>query len=160
VFLLFFNQDDPHILAIQKADRAGYPWRNQVALPGGHIDENDPSSVEAAYRELKEEMNISPDQVKFLGSAGHFQTINERDIEVFVGVWNEQAPIRFDSSEISRVLKIPLKSLVQTHVRKYYYGRVPGVSELKYPFEDVVIWGVTARILHYLIELIYPSFED
>ena len=36
VFLLFFNLETPRILAIQKSDTEGYPWRNQVALPGGH----------------------------------------------------------------------------------------------------------------------------
>jgi len=37
VFLLVFDLEEPHILAIQKADSEGYPWRNQVALPGGAI---------------------------------------------------------------------------------------------------------------------------
>ena len=32
VFLLLFNLAEPHILAIQKTDSEGYPWRNQVAL--------------------------------------------------------------------------------------------------------------------------------
>ena len=35
VFLLLYNLAEPHILAIQKTDTEGYPWRNQVALPGG-----------------------------------------------------------------------------------------------------------------------------
>jgi len=39
VFLLLFEPADPHLLAIQKSDNEGYPWRNQVALPGGHVDE-------------------------------------------------------------------------------------------------------------------------
>jgi hypothetical protein len=32
------------------------------------------------------------------------------------------------------------------------------MEELRYPFEDVVIWGATARMLHYLIEQLYPLF--
>ncbi len=159
VFLLMFDPEQPHILAIQKADSEGYPWRNQVALPGGHLEAKDASSLEGAFRELAEETNISRDNVEYLGSMGHFQTINHRDIEVFTGVWNTAEPVRHDPVEISRILKIPLRGLVRTHISNNFHGRIPDIDELRYPFEDVVIWGATARILHHLIELLHPQFE-
>jgi len=160
VFLLLFNREETHFLAIQKSDHDDYPWRNQVALPGGHIERNDAGPVEAAFRELEEEVNIPRNQVELIGSLGHFQTIiKPRDIEVFVGWWNGKGPIRYDSVEISRVLEIPLKKLIQTHVANGYHGRNPGVKELTYPFLDVVIWGASARILHHFIEIIYPLLE-
>ena len=76
VFLLLFDPARPSILMIQKTDSEGYPWRNQVALPGGHLDDGDASPLEGAFRELKEETEISRDRVVYLGSLGHFQTIN------------------------------------------------------------------------------------
>ena len=154
VFLLMFDLEEPYILAIQKTDSEGYPWRNQVALPGGHLDAEDASPLEGAFRELEEEMGIRRDQVEFLGSMGHFQTINHRDIEVFTGLWKAAGPVRHEPAEISRILKIPLRVLVQTHNSNNFHGRIPGIDELRYPFEDVVIWGATARILHHLIELL------
>ena len=154
VFLLMFDLEEPHILAIQKTDSEGYPWRNQVALPGGHLDAEDASPLEGAFRELEEEMGISREQVEFLGSMGHFQTINRRDIEVFTGLWKAAGPVRHDPAEISRILKIPMRALVRTHNTKNFHGRIPDIDELRYPFEDVVIWGATARILHHLIEIL------
>jgi len=154
VFLLLFDLEEPYILAIQKADSEGYPWRNQVALPGGHLDAEDASPLECAFRELEEEMGINRDQVEFLGSMGHFQTINHRDIEVFAGLWKAVGPVRHDSAEISRILKIPIRVLVETHNTNNFNGRIPNIDELRYPFEDVVIWGATARILHHFIELL------
>jgi 8-oxo-dGTP pyrophosphatase MutT (NUDIX family) len=116
VFLLLFNQPDPHILAIQKSDTEGYPWRNQVALPGGHLESTDSGPVEAVFRELEEELSIGKDQVDFIGSLGHFQTLTRpRDIEAFIGLWNGEGPVRFDAVEISRILKIPLKKLFGIH---------------------------------------------
>ena len=159
VFLLIFYLKEPYILAIQKADSEGYPWRNQVALPGGHLDAEDASPLAGAFRELEEEMSISRDQVEFLGSMGHFQTINNRDIEVFTGLWRAAEPVRHDPAEISRILKIPIRVLVQTHNTQNFHGRIPDIDELRYPFEDVVIWGATARILHHFIELFHPQFE-
>ena len=156
VFLLLFDAEDPHILAIQKTDSEGYPWRNQVALPGGHLEKEDASPLAGAFRELEEETRISRDQVEFIGSLGHYQTINGRDIEAFIGVWDATGPVRYDPSEIARMLNVPLRALVQTHRVGNFHNRIPSIDELRYPVEDVVIWGATARILHQLIELLYP----
>ena len=163
VFLLLFNPGNPHILAIQKTKSDGYPWSNQVALPGGHLDAEDSSPLEGAFRELEEEVNISRGQVQLLGSIGHFQTINHRDIEAFTGLWNGRGPLNPDPAEISRILEIPLQELVQTHIAKGFHNRIPDVQELRYPFEDVEVWGATARIMHHFIELLYPmilNIED
>jgi 8-oxo-dGTP pyrophosphatase MutT (NUDIX family) len=155
--LLLYDRPDPHILAIQKSDTEGYPWRNQVALPGGHMESTDADPVAAAFRELEEELKISKDQVDFIGSIGHFQTLTKpRDIEVFIGLWNGKGPIRWDATEIARILEIPLKTIAGIHQAKRYHDRQPDIHELEYPFEDVVIWGATAKILHHFIELIYP----
>jgi len=161
VFLLLYGEkNDRHILAIQKSDSHGYPWRNQVALPGGHVDPADSSPVQAAFRELEEELQIPPDQVDFIGSLGHFQTTNQKDIQVFVGVWNGEGPVRGDPAEIARVLEIPLIRLVDIHHHRSFHGRIPDVRELRYPLENVEIWGATARILHFFIELLYPFYQS
>jgi 8-oxo-dGTP pyrophosphatase MutT (NUDIX family) len=160
VFLLLYNRDEPYFLAIQKSDTDGYPWCNQVALPGGHIEKYDASPIDAAYREVQEEVNIPRGQIEFIGSIGHYQTINDRDIQVFVGLWNGQGPVRYESAEISRILEIPVREILQTHIANHYHDRIPDVSELTYPFQDVVIWGVTARILHHFIELIFPLMNN
>lgn len=159
VFLLLYNLENPHILAIQKTVSEGYPWSNQVALPGGHLDAEDASPLAGAFRELEEEMSINRNQVHLLGSIGHFQTINHRDIEVFTGLWNGLGPVQHDPAEIARVLEIPLQVLVRTHLIKGFHNRIPDVQELRYPFKDVEVWGATARILHNFIELLYPILE-
>jgi len=161
VFLLVYNKPDPHIMAIQKSDTEGYPWRNQVALPGGHLESQDAGPVAAAFRELQEELNISRDQVDFIGSIGHFQTLTKpKDIEAFIGRWNGKGRVRYDSTEISRILEIPLKKLMRIHQTRRYHGRRPDIRELEYPFEEVIIWGATAQIIHHFIELVFPLLEN
>ena len=161
VFLLVYNKPDPHILAIQKSDTEGYNWRNQVALPGGHLESQDAGPVAAAFRELQEELNISRDQVDFIGSIGHFQTLTKpKDIEAFIGHWNGKGSVRYDSTEISRILEIPLKKLICIHQTRRYHGRRPDIRELEYPFEEVIIWGATAQIIHHFIELVFPLLEN
>lgn len=154
VMALFMFSREPELLFIQKADREGYPWRNQMAFPGGHRDKDDPSSLETALREVSEELDIHPENVDVIGSLGHFQTINNRDIQAFAGIWNQKDRIEFDPLEIARVFKIPLDYLVRIHRGKNYHVTRPGIMELTYPYKDVVIWGVTAKILFHLLEIL------
>lgn len=149
--LVTFNPEIK-LVFIQKADVKGYPWANQMAFPGGHKDKNDVTTEQTALRELREEMDINPENVKMLGSLGHFQTINNKDIEAFVGFWNEKEDIHHDITEISRVFCIPLSYLISVHKENNYHQQPVNVLELSYPFEDVVIWGATAKILHHFIE--------
>ena len=162
VFLLIYEKNrTPHVLGILKADTPGYAWRNQVALPGEHIDATDASPLEGALRELAEEIGISRNQGEFVGSLGHFQTILQKDIEVFIGIWGGRTQtICFDPNEISKILEIPVATLLKTHVSKGFCGRIPDMAELIYPFEDMIIWGVTARIFHFFLELLAPRMPD
>ena len=155
VFLLVFDDQKPHILAIQKADTEGYPWRNQVALPGGIVDPDDRTAQDACFRELKEELGISRDQVAPTGSIGHFQTIKDHDIEAFSGFWDRRGPIVSKTVEISRVLEIPVSDLMDIHIARQFHGWIPDIFDLQYPVQDVTIWGVTARIIHHFLEMIY-----
>lgn len=157
VSLLFFDKDETYVLAVLKADRGkGYPWSNQVALPGGLVDKSDPTPLHAAKRELAEELCISDRNVTYFGSIGHFQTLQNKVIEVFAGRWNQKDDLCFDPGEIARVIPISLAALFHTHATKGLHGRMPAMHELLYPVEDVTVWGVTAKILHFTLEQLYP----
>ncbi|PIE60989.1 MAG: coenzyme A pyrophosphatase, partial [Desulfobacterales bacterium] len=139
VMALFLFNAEPFLLFIQKADREGYPWRNQMAFPGGHRDQKDTSSKATALRELKEEMGIVSANVTVMGSLGHFQTLQHKDIQAFTGVWNQKDHIVFDTEEIAQVFTIPYAHLAKIHRQNGYAGRQPDVKELTYPFQDIVI---------------------
>jgi peroxisomal coenzyme A diphosphatase NUDT7 len=146
------NFDDIKLLFILKADVAGYPWANQMAFPGGHKDKQDKTTRDTALRELSEELRIKKENVELIGSLGHFQTLNNKDIEAWTGIWNQKDKICHDPAEIAKVYKIPLQHLINTHKEKSFHKRTISFIELTYPFEDVIIWGVTAKIVHHLLE--------
>ncbi|MCP4670648.1 MAG: CoA pyrophosphatase [Desulfobacula sp.] len=159
VIVLFAVNEEVELLFIQKADVKGYPWANQMAFPGGHKDKNDLSTKDTALRELSEEMGIIQDNVEIIGSLGHFQTINSKDIEAFAGIWNQKDIIKHDPAEISRVFKIPLKYLINIHRKSDFHLNKPNIMQLKYPFKDVMIWGVTAKILYHLIDCLLQNAD-
>lgn len=154
VMALFLLNREIELLFIQKADVPGYPWANQMAFPGGHKDWTDHSTKETALRELNEELGILRENVEVIGSLGHFQTINNKDIEAWAGIWNQKDVIQQDRAEISRVFQIPLEYLVQLHRQNEFHRQTPNIMQLTYPYEDVSIWGVTAKILYHLINVL------
>lgn len=121
------------------------------------MDKTDTGPLKTALRELKEELCIQSENVEVIGSIGHFQTINNKDIQAFAGIWNQQGTIWCDPAEISRVFQIPVAHLLALHRKKKYLGQQPNIMDLTYPFEDVVIWGVTAKILHHLLEILIQT---
>lgn len=157
VALLIGSKSKDNILGILKAQSPKYPWGNQVALPGGHVDKTDESPLYTAKREVKEELNL--DHIDLVGSLGHFMTIKNVCVEAYAGYYDEEEEIDPLESEISRVLKIPMDDLLETHIKKNFTNRQPSIEELLYPVEDVVIWGVTARILHHFLELSLHSYD-
>ncbi|MCF8045459.1 MAG: CoA pyrophosphatase [Desulfarculaceae bacterium] len=152
--------ESPHLLFIEKADKKGYPWRGQMAFPGGHTDPSDGNRLETALRELFEEMGIRRENVNLIGSLGHFLTINHTEIKAFIGFWNRKDRITPDHAEISRVIEIPVHHLLQLHAEKGFHNREVGIEELAYPFREFVIWGVTAKIIHHLMEIINGRLSE
>ncbi|MFW6080684.1 MAG: NUDIX hydrolase [Desulfosalsimonas sp.] len=153
ILLLYEKNSEPWVLTVLKSESRDYPWSNQVALPGGHMDNQDDSPLDTALRELTEELGITPDHLEVTGTMGHFFTIRQTVIECFVAVWDgEKSGFFFDDREIARVIEIPVAALRSIHESGGFSGRIPDMSELTYPYDGVVIWGVTARMIHFLLE--------
>lgn len=153
ILLLYEKKRQPYVLTVLKTQTPGYPWSNQIALPGGHMDEKDDTLLETALRELSEELGITRDHLMIAGTMGSFFTIRQTVIECFVALWDgEKSRLRSDPREIARVLEIPVNALRRIHESAGFSGRIPDIDELRYPYDGLVIWGVTARMIHFLLE--------
>lgn len=158
VFLLLTNTDDPEVLFIQKADNPGYPWRNQPAFPGGHVDPSE-TTLEAAYREIEEELSIPSFDVEHIDSLGYYETINNTVLEAFAGMWNGKSQLSHDVTEISRVIMVKVTDLLSIHETKNFSNREPSLYELIYSINGIDVWGVTARIVHRFLEIIRKALS-
>jgi len=123
-------------------------------LPGGILDYNDKSGLEAAYREVKEELNISKNDINFISSIGYYKTINRIDIQAFIGLWKQESKLIYDNKEIAKIIKIPIYDLIDIHKKNNFANRKLNVFEPVYLYKQFKIWGVTARIFHTFLDAV------
>lgn len=130
--------------------------KGQISFPGGSIDAGDPSAASAALRETKEEIGLEPSSVRIVGELDTFPTyVTGYVVTPFVGLIDSEPELERNPGEVAEVLHIPLGELDE-RIRSD-----PGFSHAgrTYPTEawvwnDRVIWGVTARIVRFFLELL------
>lgn len=156
ILLPLFNRDEQtHVLVIEKAhDRSRHA--GQIALPGGKIENSDLSVISAALREAHEEIDLQPPQVQVVGSMGYFRTLTSRfDAAVTLGWLPEEVPLT-PNREVVNVFQIPLAALLMDFNPSLKTCTRSGLLNLHFHVQPretprtICIWGLTARILHYL----------
>jgi len=123
--------------------------RGEMSFPGGRIDAGE-TPLQAALREANEEVGLDPAVAMVLGELDHLNTVVSRSYIVpIVARLPECLPLAATSSEVVRVLWLPLAELVRVDTyRSERWGREPTDRVLHF-FElpDETVWGATATML-------------
>jgi 8-oxo-dGTP pyrophosphatase MutT (NUDIX family) len=133
----------------------------QIAFPGGNITDEDESALDAALRELEEEIGISREAVEIIGQLDQVVVVASRYLVTpFVGMLVPPLNFRSNAEEVSAVLSVPVSALMErdclTAVPRAD-GRPGFIYHFRYGTFD--IWGATARILKQLLEIGYVRGE-
>lgn len=132
----------------------GYPWSGQVAFPGGHLEKDDAGFLDAALREVTEEVGIDRRYLETAGSLGRFPTINNVSIEAYVGFLKTEVKPKAQAGEVEQILWADLAGLMQTHLKSGFANREIAIKDLLYPLCGLTIWGATARIIQYFLDML------
>jgi coenzyme A diphosphatase NUDT7 len=171
-----------HILLEVRADTLRRQ-PGEVSFPGGML-ENGESPLQAAVRETIEELMIRADNIRVLGPLDYVITPFDNFIYPYLGLLQgvEIADLTGNRSEVGRLFTIPLDYLLgcvpENHPMKVYivpdrgfpYQLIPNGSDYrwregKYPtyfytYEGIVIWGITARIIKNMTDIILKQQPD
>jgi 8-oxo-dGTP pyrophosphatase MutT (NUDIX family) len=129
--------------------------KGQISFPGGSIDPEDPSALDAALRETTEEIGLDPSLVRVLGELDTMPTfVSGYVVSPFVGWLDGDPELDPNPGEVAEVLRVPIADMVDD-IRQEAGFEHAGRS---YPTEawvwnDHVIWGVTARIIRTFLGL-------
>ncbi len=148
-----FTPEPSVILVLRSAhldDHAG-----EVGFPGGKPEPEDADLQATALRELGEEIGVGAGEVAWLGRLGACPVITGRYlIHPFVAALDERAAPRVASTEIARVLTLPIEPLLSGELP---YHAVEGtfrgqrVLAPHFPLDGCVLYGASAYIVYDLL---------
>lgn len=155
---LFWQADQWYLLYTRRTESVD-SHRGQVSFPGGMIEESDKGPVEAALREVEEEIGIPGETVEVLGCVDSMFTVTQFSITPVVGKIPWPISMNLNKSEVARVFSVPILWLADQKNLRTEEREVPGLG-LSVPvhyydvYDGEVIWGATARITLNFLEII------
>lgn len=150
-------RDDRLSILLTERQKGLNAHAGQISFPGGKVEADDRSPLDAALRETEEEVGIRRDYVEVLGFCDDYQTVTGFRIVPVVGLVSGSFDLIADESEVAQIFEVPFEflmnadnhrrdSLIWQGTRRHYFAM---------PFETHYIWGATAGILKNLHERLY-----
>lgn len=130
----------------------------QISFPGGRRDPEDTSAVATALREAHEELALSPSSIAVLGELpAAFTSASNHLVQPVVGWLAQGLPeLHPNPAEVAEVIEAPLAALADPAIYHEEVWTRGGAAHTVH-FYDLGahrIWGLTAFLLHTLLELL------
>ena len=129
--------------------------RGEISFPGGRLDAGE-TAIDAALREMQEEIGINPSEAKVIAELSAMSTVvSNSHIVPIVARFVERPKMQPMNSEVDRVFTVPLNELIRSDTYSQEHWKFPD-RELQINFfylDDETIWGATARMLLQVMKL-------
>lgn len=148
----------------------------EICFPGGQMEKSDGSPRATALREASEELGIEQNRMEILGPLNVLWTPFQSKLHPYVALIKENTLLKPNNGEVQKTFEVPFDFLIRTKpiishldistkpTDDFPFHLVPGGANYpwrkgKYPvyfylYEDYIIWGLTARILHHFLTII------
>ena len=126
----------------------------QYALPGGRLDTGE-SNVDAALRELHEELNLSAGPGSVLGQLDDFETASGYCIAPLVLWVADTDSMKPAPDEVAQIFHIPLSELLSPDIPHIAKDTASGDMVMSAPLRTIGhhVFAPTAAILHQFREV-------
>ena len=146
--LLIDHPNGMTILLTQRAETLP-KHAGQIAFPGGGQENGDASPEDTALRETHEEVGLSAESITLLGRMNARETGTGYRVLPIVGTASPPLTLSPNHSEVKKVFELPIEFILdKKNVRletKVLQSKKQKFYVLSY--KDYYIWGLTARIL-------------
>ncbi|GAK44409.1 NUDIX hydrolase [Tepidicaulis marinus] len=143
--------DRASLLLTRRAPRLS-SHAGQWALPGGRIDKGE-SPLEAARRELREEVNLNLEDTHCLGRLDDYETRSGYLISPFVFWAQETGTMRPNPGEVASLHPIALEAFDRPDSPEFINIPESERPVIRLYFEDSNIHAPTAAVLYQFLEL-------
>lgn len=151
------SNNDTFLLFIKRRERRGDPWSGDIAFPGGRKKEGE-DYIETIYRETKEETGLDLSKhAKLVGAGPETTSLLYTDLIIksfLFKLTNKNVKFNVPNKEVSDIFWIPINELVLSRCKRFSNIVNDYVYVICYRWKrkkDVVIWGLTYRILYKLL---------
>lgn len=158
LILLYFQEGHLHIVLTRRTDRVSH-HQSQISFPGGRKNPEE-SLEQAALREAREELSVSPEDVRILGSLTPlYVPPSNFCIYPIVGFSAARPDFKPDPEEVAEIIEIPLAHLLNSGNVKREDWMIRGmrVRVPFYQYGDDKVWGATAMVLSEFLEVFKGS---
>ena len=128
----------------------------QIAFPGGRKDAADISPEDTALRETEEEVGIKRECVQLIGRLSALDTRTGYYVMPVIGMVDPPLTLDPQPSEVAQIFEVPLDFVLDpaNHRLETYEGAKSGRKFRAMPFGEHYIWGLTARVLYELADVL------
>lgn len=159
VLALFYpQQDDWHIVLIERVTNANDRHSGQVSFPGGRRDAIDPSLSATALREAEEEVGVYADRINLIGELTNlYIPVSNYNVHPFVGFTEHTPNFRPEEKEVNSILEVPFELFLRKETIRTRHLPINEQITLRdvpyYHIKDKTVWGATAMMLSELVEV-------
>jgi 8-oxo-dGTP pyrophosphatase MutT (NUDIX family) len=155
--LIYPVKNIPHLLFIERPVYNGV-HSGQIAFPGGKIEPEDPSYMDAALRETHEEIGLSSNNIQVVGSLTEvFVFASNFMVYPFVGIVDTKPHLILEKNEVASVIELPLHTLfIENIIKEKPIKNALGFTLMApyYDIEGKTLWGATAMMVSELCTII------
>lgn len=159
--ILFYQNDELSVLFIQRTKDNG-PHSGQIAFPGGTKEPHE-DKLEAAYREIEEEIGIHQTKLKFIAPLSSlYIPVSGFLVFPFVFFSSNIPTLNINQSEVEDVLVYPVKHFFENErisSTTIYLNQ----KEYQVPcfiMDETIIWGATSMIWNECLSILKPLFNE
>ncbi len=128
----------------------------QISFPGGKVAPGETAPETTALRETHEEIGVPASSVELVGRLAVRDTSTGFRVAPVVGFLTPPFDIVEEPSEVASVFEVPLDFVCDPGNHRIDRRWVQGAHRefRAMPYGDYYIWGLTARILHELSQIL------
>jgi 8-oxo-dGTP pyrophosphatase MutT (NUDIX family) len=122
----------------------------EVSLPGGAVEEADPSREATALREAEEEIGVAGDGIAILGALDDIWIpVTNFTLRPYIGALSARPEMAPQTDEVALIVELPLRELLHEGAVTDEIVHGPGwtLRVGGYRAEGQLVWGATARTL-------------